>query len=192
MAARRDPKDAPNGIGLHPNWAWVWPMNRRILYNRASVNRQRRAVQPAQVGHPLERGEEDVGRRRSRRRHAAGRDRIPSSCWPRASASSSRRTWWTGRFPSTTSRWRARSGTCLSKTQSSPCAQVWQSSGVRPVRHARRLPHRRHDLPRVRALADRRHEPQHAVARRASRPHAFVEIGTRAGPARRASRTATG
>ena len=49
-------------------------MNRRILYNRASVNRQGRAVQPAQVGRPLERGEEGVGRRRSRRRHAAGRD----------------------------------------------------------------------------------------------------------------------
>jgi formate dehydrogenase major subunit len=39
LAARRDTTDAPNGIGLHPKWAWVWPMNRRILYNRASVNR---------------------------------------------------------------------------------------------------------------------------------------------------------
>ncbi len=37
-AARRDPTDAINGIGLHPNWAWVWPMNRRILYNRCSVD----------------------------------------------------------------------------------------------------------------------------------------------------------
>ncbi|MET0310999.1 MAG: molybdopterin dinucleotide binding domain-containing protein, partial [Burkholderiaceae bacterium] len=40
LAARRDTTDAPNGIGLHPRWAWVWPMNRRILYNRASVNRK--------------------------------------------------------------------------------------------------------------------------------------------------------
>jgi formate dehydrogenase-N alpha subunit len=37
MAARRDPKDAPNNIGLHPGWAWSWPANRRILYNRASL-----------------------------------------------------------------------------------------------------------------------------------------------------------
>ena len=39
MAARRDRTDAVNAIGLHPNWAWVWPLNRRILYNRASVDR---------------------------------------------------------------------------------------------------------------------------------------------------------
>src|SRR5215831_13888701 len=28
MSARRDPADAPNGIGLHPRWAWAWPANR--------------------------------------------------------------------------------------------------------------------------------------------------------------------
>ena len=22
-------------IGLFPNWSWCWPVNRRILYNRA-------------------------------------------------------------------------------------------------------------------------------------------------------------
>jgi formate dehydrogenase major subunit len=37
-AERRDSTDAMNGIGIHPNWAWVWPMNRRILYNRCSVD----------------------------------------------------------------------------------------------------------------------------------------------------------
>jgi formate dehydrogenase major subunit len=36
--ARRDKKDAPNELGLYPNWAWCWPVNRRILYNRASVD----------------------------------------------------------------------------------------------------------------------------------------------------------
>ncbi len=35
--ARRSQKD-PSGIGLYPEWAWCWPVNRRILYNRASVN----------------------------------------------------------------------------------------------------------------------------------------------------------
>ncbi|UCF34985.1 MAG: formate dehydrogenase-N subunit alpha, partial [Phycisphaerales bacterium] len=26
------------GIGLNPEWAWCWPINRRIIYNRASVD----------------------------------------------------------------------------------------------------------------------------------------------------------
>jgi formate dehydrogenase major subunit len=38
MAARRGTKDAPNGIGLYPEWAWTWPVNRRIIYNGASVD----------------------------------------------------------------------------------------------------------------------------------------------------------
>ncbi len=38
MAARRSQQDAPNGIGLFPEFAWCWPVNRRIIYNRASVD----------------------------------------------------------------------------------------------------------------------------------------------------------
>jgi len=38
MMARRSREDAPNRIGLYPQWAWCWPLNRRILYNRASVD----------------------------------------------------------------------------------------------------------------------------------------------------------
>jgi formate dehydrogenase major subunit len=36
----RDPKQTPmqEKIGLFPNWAWCWPVNRRIIYNRASVD----------------------------------------------------------------------------------------------------------------------------------------------------------
>lgn len=37
MATRRGKAD-PTGIGLCSGWAWCWPVNRRILYNRASVN----------------------------------------------------------------------------------------------------------------------------------------------------------
>ena len=39
MAARRDKTqtDMQANIGLYPNWSWCWPVNRRILYNRASV-----------------------------------------------------------------------------------------------------------------------------------------------------------
>jgi len=35
--ARRDTSD-PSGLGVAPNWAWAWPANRRILYNRASCD----------------------------------------------------------------------------------------------------------------------------------------------------------
>ena len=42
MAARRGQKDASNNIGLYPEFAWCWPVNRRIIYNRASVDPQGR------------------------------------------------------------------------------------------------------------------------------------------------------
>lgn len=35
--ARRGQED-PTGLGLFPNYAWSWPANRRILYNRASAD----------------------------------------------------------------------------------------------------------------------------------------------------------
>jgi formate dehydrogenase major subunit len=28
----------PSGQGIYPNWAWSWPANRRVLYNRASCD----------------------------------------------------------------------------------------------------------------------------------------------------------
>jgi formate dehydrogenase major subunit len=37
LMQRRDPAD-PSGLGIHPNWGWSWPMNRRVLYNRASCD----------------------------------------------------------------------------------------------------------------------------------------------------------
>ncbi len=37
MMMRRDNNDA-SGIGLYSNWSWCWPLNRRIIYNRASVD----------------------------------------------------------------------------------------------------------------------------------------------------------
>jgi formate dehydrogenase major subunit len=39
QARRRDPGDiaAPGGF-VSPEWAWAWPANRRILYNRASAD----------------------------------------------------------------------------------------------------------------------------------------------------------
>ncbi len=37
LTARRDAGD-PSGLGIHQNWAWSWPANRRVLYNRASCD----------------------------------------------------------------------------------------------------------------------------------------------------------
>jgi len=40
MAARRDATQTPEQakIGLFSNWSWCWPVNRRIIYNRASCD----------------------------------------------------------------------------------------------------------------------------------------------------------
>jgi len=40
MAARRDKTQTPEqeNVGLFPNWSWSWPVNRRVIYNRASVD----------------------------------------------------------------------------------------------------------------------------------------------------------
>jgi formate dehydrogenase major subunit len=43
--ARRDATD-PREQGIAPNWAWAWPANRRILYNRASADVQGKAWNP--------------------------------------------------------------------------------------------------------------------------------------------------
>ncbi|SHJ28432.1 formate dehydrogenase major subunit [Halodesulfovibrio aestuarii] len=47
-AKRRNPEqtDMQANIGLYPNWAWCWPVNRRILYNRASVNAEGMPLNP--------------------------------------------------------------------------------------------------------------------------------------------------
>ena len=44
--ARRDAAD-PSGLGATPGWAWAWPANRRILYNRASCDPAGKPWDPA-------------------------------------------------------------------------------------------------------------------------------------------------
>jgi formate dehydrogenase major subunit len=48
MAARRDATQTPaqEKVGLFPNWSWCWPVNRRVLYNRASVDLSGKPYQP--------------------------------------------------------------------------------------------------------------------------------------------------
>ena len=45
---RRDPSqtEMQARIGIYPNWSWCWPINRRILYNRASVDLQGKPWNP--------------------------------------------------------------------------------------------------------------------------------------------------
>jgi formate dehydrogenase-N alpha subunit len=45
MAARRDNSD-PTGLGVYQNWGFAWPANRRILYNRASADKDGKPWDP--------------------------------------------------------------------------------------------------------------------------------------------------
>lgn len=46
---RQDNSD-PSGLGIHPNWTFAWPGNTRVLWNRASANKN---GQPIDKDHPL-------------------------------------------------------------------------------------------------------------------------------------------
>ena len=35
---QRRSTDDPSGLGIYQNWAWSWPANRRVMYNRASCD----------------------------------------------------------------------------------------------------------------------------------------------------------
>ena len=49
MMARRETAD-PTGLGMHHDWAFSWPANRRVLYNRASADAEGRPWDPARAG----------------------------------------------------------------------------------------------------------------------------------------------
>ena len=49
MMARRGTAD-PTGLGMHHDWAFSWPANRRVLYNRASADAEGRPWDPARAG----------------------------------------------------------------------------------------------------------------------------------------------
>ena len=42
--------DDPTGLGYFHNWAWSWPLNRRILYNRASADANGEPWDPTRPG----------------------------------------------------------------------------------------------------------------------------------------------
>lgn len=42
--------DDPTDLGFFHNWTWSWPLNRRVLYNRASADADGNAYDPARPG----------------------------------------------------------------------------------------------------------------------------------------------
>jgi formate dehydrogenase major subunit len=47
----QDPaKNDPTGMGFYPTWAWSWPLNRRVLYNRASADLNGNPWDPTRTG----------------------------------------------------------------------------------------------------------------------------------------------
>jgi len=49
LAQRRNPTDT-NGLGAYHNWAFNWPANRRIMYNRASADLTGKPWDPKRIG----------------------------------------------------------------------------------------------------------------------------------------------
>ncbi len=46
-----DPKtNDPTGMGFYPTWAWSWPLNRRVMYNRASADLDGKPWDPTRPG----------------------------------------------------------------------------------------------------------------------------------------------
>jgi formate dehydrogenase major subunit len=43
-------KNDPTGMGFYPNWAWSWPLNRRVMYNRASADLAGKPWDPKRPG----------------------------------------------------------------------------------------------------------------------------------------------
>jgi formate dehydrogenase major subunit len=43
-------KNDPTGLGFYHNWAWSWPLNRRVLYNRASADLNGKPWDPKRSG----------------------------------------------------------------------------------------------------------------------------------------------
>ncbi|MDX6397593.1 MAG: formate dehydrogenase major subunit [Gaiellaceae bacterium] len=47
----QDPEaNDPTGMGYYPEWAWSWPANRRVLYNRASADPDGKPWDPSRTG----------------------------------------------------------------------------------------------------------------------------------------------
>ena len=187
QATRRKPGREQSWVA--PEWGWAWPMNRRILYNRAVGRPRRQAVERAQGLRLVGRGDRRSGpattcptsrwarppsyrpargRRRPRRaargrpvHHAGGREGLAVRAGRAARRAAAR---------PTTSRRSPRSATrCTGSrpTRRARCSRATDNlqnpSGDEPG--VERVPVRVHHLPVDRAPHGRRHEPFPAVPR---------------------------
>jgi len=134
MAARRDPTQTPEqaNIGLYPNWSWCWPVNRRIIYNRASVDLDGNPFNPDKPvinWHPL-RGKWEGD--------------VPDGGWPPMSQEGTKLPFIMtsegrghifapgtllkdGPIPEHYEPWESPVGNLLSNTQSDPAVTIWKS-----------------------------------------------------------------
>ena len=114
-AGIQDPKkNDPTGMGFYHGWAWSWPLNRRVMYNRASADLDGKPWDPSRPGIQWDDDGEEVEGRRARLPAHDGAAQ-PEGLGPlhhdqrRASGDSSPTRCSTGPSPSTTSRWSRRS-----------------------------------------------------------------------------------
>ncbi len=168
-------------------WAFSWPANRRVMYNRASADKDGNPWDPTRVGIKWN-GEKWVGDVPDMKPDApAGRRSARSSCSPRESAASSRPVLNDGPFPEHYEAVEAPSTTFSTRRSRRARSSTKFKSDLDVYGTRDRVPDRLHDVPADRALplldpAPRRSE--HAPARTAS------SRSPRSSRRRRGSRTA--
>ena len=149
MMARRELKRRRERLGLYPPWAWCWPVNRRIIYNRASVDAQRRTRGIAKRwvvrwDPALKDGKED-GKGTCPTGPGRLRTSSPSSCSRDGVALALRRGLADGPFAEHYEPLESPVQNLLSSQGVNPAVKIWEpdrTSARRPV------PDRRDDLPR--------------------------------------------
>ena len=149
----------PSGLGIYPGFAWTWPGNMHVLYNRASCDADGQAVRREEHADLVGRDAGEVDGVRHARRPARDR-RTEDAEWPEAvphgrrgrgpalrravqgsrseGAKSCRATprtrRSTDRCRSSTSRWRARRRiSCTRRWRSNPCLKYPRLKGKQPI-----------------------------------------------------------
>ena len=127
MMARRDPVDA-SGIGLFSNWAWCFPCNRRIMYNRASVDLE---GHPWDLARPVIRWDSEASKWIG---DVPDGGPPPGKAYPFVMKPEGRARLFgmgmvDGPFPEHYEPWESPVSNPMSDTQSNPLAKVWEEEG---------------------------------------------------------------
>jgi formate dehydrogenase-N alpha subunit len=131
LCKRRDPVDVSlNQIGLYSNWSWCWPVNRRIIYNRASVDFD---GNPWDAEHPVVKwntatskwdGDIIDGGGNPLNLSAAGAKNLPFIMKPDGVANAWGRTLADGPIPEVYEPWESPITNLMSGQQTDPCAYI--------------------------------------------------------------------